>query len=629
MKKQKLLLTLALAGLLTTFVSCGSTVESSGTPSNEISSSLSSEEVSSEYIPVHTDALTDSMLANLKLGYAATSNHCVDYGDSQSYGIYEVRAVENVFGAKRHTAVDGQPTKINKVIDDFQFEPGTEKYPYVYEAALSVGNTVLNTPVMGRDPFTGEDVQALWSDCYLDNFFAKLNASDFTRVGDENKFALNLTSTNVIINNVENKLIRQLASPDLSWGDSLPNTGVSSFYILTDGDKVVGFELVLLPYLSGETYATHTSFGSFTNEGVTSASAVTPLEGTEDPEFVAAINKLKAQNYKMVQKQSGVTMYDRNFQYLGSYDAIVENGEKMIFNMYNAAGDKLYNFGYYDIGEYQGELCKQGVTKIKDSYFKEFIYADSVRSYLPNFEFSSLLFNKNEALSTSTKTVWDLNKDIKISTSNDSANYTPFDIDGYCDRTIYMTITAEEDKITIHNHTALAADEGLSMDIEFTDLGKVSNLMPESSIKETADDLSWTDLVSNREADLNKTLSNYTEELINSLPKMPSEYCLVNLDASTPQKPIFYTVIYDEEELDQLLKTYGESLLANGYSYVSETKNEGEKSPSQVIYVKNENVTTPNGREYSLNVTLNKWWNGNPGYEYGQFQIVLSYAKAK
>lgn len=627
MKNNKLLLTLALVGVVSTFTGCGETSTSSVNTSNGEQSSQNSqtsvEEPSSVYVPAPTEQLTDNMLAELKLGYEARSYHTVDYTDSKTSYVYDVRAIENVFGAKRYSTVEDQPTQIKNLIDDYQYELGDEKNPYLYETALSVGNEVMGRPIMGRDPFTGEEVNALWSECYLDNFFESLTASDFTRVGTENKFALNLSSTNVVVNNVGNKLIRQLISPDLTWGPSMPNTSVSSFYILTDGDKIVGFELTLLPYLSGEAYTTHTAFGDFTNEGLTSAKEITPLVGEEDPDFVAAINKLKAHNYKLEQRQSGVTMYDREFNFLGSYDATVEDGEKMVFNMYNAKGDKLYNFGYYDLGEIEGQACKQGVTQIKDNFYKEFVYINSVRDYLPEFSFSSLLFNKNEELSTDTKKVWELNKDIKISKSNDTSNYTPFDIDGYCDRTIYLTITAEEDKITIHNETSLEKDAGLSIDVVYSNLGKVENLIPESSIKETSEGLTWTDLVSNRQADLNSVLANYTEEVINALPMLPSEYCLVNLDATTSNKPIFYTVIYDEKELDDLVNGYGETLLNNGYTFVNEVEEE-----ATINYTKDENVVAPNGREYSLNVAIRKFWNGNPGYEYGQFQIVLSYAKA-
>lgn len=634
MKKQKLFLSVALLSIVAGLASCGEE------PSSSDVGSASSEISSSEYIPTPTENLTDAMFNNLKQGFAATFKSQTKYSDGNYGGgyIYDVKVNEGNLEMQEYVAESTTSTVKKTLANDYHYQKdtvnGTETNPLISSVALSVGNTLMYTPVAGRDPYTGENVEVLWAEEYVVNVFNDLSSSDFTRVGTENKFALKLDTPNYVTNQIANRIKRQLLEPNLKWGNTLTNAAVEHFYLLTDGDEIVGYDFELKPYLSSETYATVSSFGSFTATGANVTSPITPLEGKEDPVFKAAIDKLKAQNYRMVQKQSGATITNAKFTYLGMYEVAVEDGKAITYDVYNAKNEKVINFGYYDTTiEEDGETfdCKQGVTEIKGNFYQEYVYAETVQDFLPEFNFSSLLFNKNEEKSVNGKTVYDLNKDIKISLDNDSTNYTSFEIDGYADRTIYMSITIEDDKITIHNQTnkEVGGEDslGLSMDCEFTDLGQVENLIPESKIKDTIGDLTWTDLVSNREVDLNKVLSNFTKETINAIPHLDPTICLINLDASTATNPCFYVTLYDEQEIYDLIDEYTETLLANGYSYVDSKipANSDKPAPN---FVKNTNVTSPKGKEYSFNISLDKYWNGNPGYEYGQFQMFISYGKA-
>lgn len=624
---------LSISALLSTticLVGCGETSSSSNTSHDEISQT---DDTSSSIEIIKTEKLTDEMFNQLKLGFSATlySSTKYDGSDLPSTEIYDIKLNEGNFEVQKYTTDKESPTVKKSLSSDFHYQKdtvnGSEDYPILSSVGLSVGNSLIYSPVMGRDQYTGEDTELYWDDASLDNLFSSLSSSDFTRVNDENKFELKLNTDNVKNNNIEDKIVRQLYSPDLQYDFDLPNTSIDTFYILTNGNEIVGFELNLKSYLIAEDYATKSSYGAFVESGSNVTSNVKVLEGTEDPVFTEAIDKLKTHNYKMVQTQSGRNFYNDKVSYLGKYEAQVEDGKSILYNVYNSSDEKIINFGYYDIA-YEGESCKQGVTKIKDNFFKEYIYTESVESFLPEFNFSSLLFNKNESESTSTKTVYELDKDIKISLDNDSYNYTSFDADGYADRTVYMTITIEEDKVTIHNQTNETLEEfGLSIDVEYSNFGKVKDLIPESKIKNTTEGLTWTDLVSGNEKKLNSLLSNWKEEVINAIPSIGNEYCLINMDLNN-NSPTFYVVIYDEDEIDDLIDSYREVLLANGYSYVSDKISEGATQP-EPNFVKNENVLTPKGKEYGMYISLSKFWNGNPGYEYGQFLMEVKYGSKK
>ena len=251
-----------------------------------------------------------------------------------------------------------------------------------------------------------------------------------------------------------------------------------------------------------------------------------------------------------------------------------------------------------------------------------------MKEYLPSFNFSSVLFEKDTDASKDGKVVYRLRKDFHISTDNNSSFFTPQEMDAYLDRLTFVTITEEGDKITIRNSTGRdgTESEGLILNCEFTNIGKVTGLFAPEHMKENVDDLKWTDLLSRNEATRDSIVSCYTAEVLDSIPTLGGTWSNVYVDAANGAKPIFYVNTYEEATNNELMTDMSDKLTNAGFNaYTPSALSEAQKTHKffrKNVDIKNQGKV----RTYSLNIELTPWWNTQL-FE-GQFQISLSLSAA-
>ena len=622
MKKSKVLLATTLLGVLAGVVGCGgnsssSTNVNSSTSSTVITSSSSSSSStvisSSSEAAVPTEALTQEMFSGLQGGYAANFVKSTDYdGAGGSAYIVEAKVNEKNYAFKRYSTVldDNGNYQKNIFVEEshYQINPSEEE-EWLYNAGLSIGNTVIYSPVMGRDKYSFQEIELTWEEGGYSNVFALLNIGNFTRVGDENKWALNVKDSAL----EDAGVYRMIASQ--FFGEEV-DADIEYFYLLTNGDKITGFDLKWKTYLSYESYVTKLAYGTFKDFGADVTSFVTPLsDRTKDADFDNAIASLKNHNYKVNHAQYG---YDFNANVMasrGHFEAECD-GETLNYYYYTSAGKKYMNYAYYNY-VMDGETYLQGATNINNTYYPDVLYYGTLTDILPDFVVSSEMFIKSSA-STDDVLVYDLDKSVRISLDCDNATYSAFDSDGYNDRTIYLTVTIDKVNGTVnfHNETSNSEDSGLIEDVTYSNIGSVTTLRTDANTKENADDLTWKDLFSNDEVAYASLTSKFPESVLDNLPTFGGRYAYVSYDASG----IIFVNTYDQAENTELLEGYGAKLEAAGYV-------KGSITSDGVTYPTYYTTFTSGKRTYGLTLTLFTYW--NPIQEWGQFQVHISVGAAK
>lgn len=583
----------------------GAVTDSSSSITNPDSSSSSSSEVF-----VKTEALTEAMFAKIKEGYAAEFFSSTIYeGSTPSVRIRDVEVDVYNYAFREYTAIANEGASYTRGSTSkdchYQVNPAEmdEEYPMLYDTGLSIGNNVIYTPVIGRDPLTFKEIHLTWEEGYYSNVFANLSVTNFTRVGDENKFALDLANYDLANAGVYNMLAMQLYG-ELVAGD------IEYFYLLTNGDKIVGFELKFETYLSYESMVSKSSTGTFKDFGDDVVDLLKPLEGlTKDAEFDNAIASLKQYNYHVEHEQGGYDYTSGNFVGRGKFVGDAYNGEELNYDYYTSGNKKYMNYTYYDAEDEEGAYI-QGATKIGDKFYNDVGYTGTVKEILPAFDISSEMFVKSNE-STATKLIYDLNKDIKISLENDNSNYSSFDSDGYCDRTVYLRVTIDKEAGTIsfHNETSKQENVGLIEDVIYSNIGGVSELVTATNISDNCDDIKWKELLSNNEVAYSEITTSIPESVLETLPTFGGRYAVVYFDSG-----ILFTTTYSQEENSQLLAEYQEKLLAAGFT-AQPIENEDEIPTYTLEFTKGP-------RNYVLSISLATWWNAN--YNQGQFQVHTS-----
>lgn len=628
MKKQ-----IALLPLLLLMVACSentktdSTAKSTdasdapvSTGSSESSSSSSSSATEEPILP--TDNLTEEMMADIKLGYSADYTFQIKYADGSSGSSYHYVTSSGLdgFSYESFYSKNGEEKRTSYVNIETK-----ENDEYAYDASLGLDNTIWYKHITEEDSITNEEYDVEWADAGYSDVFASLSASDFTKE-DNNTFVLSNEKTIEF----EYSIGKQFFSPYSLYS---PNTDPKSFKLKTNGNKIVGFELEYLPYTSYGTISYYTSSGKFTKLGSDAFKKLEPVQGETKPELDAILNKLKGtdgkQNYQITQTQYQFDYQTNQMNSLGELDITVQDGDKAHWIYKNTSGKRTNDYGYYAQKSDDGEDSRRGAIQIGENYYNDiYLYSGSMKDYLPSFDISSIFFDKDNAASVDGKVVYRLNKAFDISLDNNSTLFTPEEIDSYRDRIINLTITEDGDTITIRNSTDSSGKEedGLILNCEFTNIGKVTGLYSEDHMKETVDDLKWTDLLSRNEAVKDSIVAIYPADVLDSIPTLGGTWSNINVEASTASNPTFGVYTYDQDTNAELMTEMGTKLAAAGFTaYTPESISDSQKS--SVFYRKNVDITYKGKtKTCSLNIELNPWWNKQ--LSYGLFQICLSLSAA-
>lgn len=627
MKKSKVLVASTLLTVLAGLVGCGNNVSTStnansstaASSSSEVSSSVisstssSSTSSSSTVVSVYTEDLTQEMFSALQGGYSVEFMKYTAYdGEVGTAEFFESSVDEKNYAFKRYIGnkTEDGITK-GKIMETSHYQPNPEEdEEWLYNAGLSIGNTVIYTPVMGRDKYTFQEIELTWDEGGYSNAFALLSLGDFTRVDDENKWALNVNSSSFKSSGAAAAIASQFFGEQVS-------SDIEYFYLLTNGNEITGYDLKWKTYLSYESYVTKVSLGTFTGFGSDVVDFMKPLEGREkDADFDNAMASLRNYNYKVRHDQAGFEYTAEAMVSRGYFEGECD-GETLNYYYYTSDGVRYLNYAYYNYVE-DGETYLQGATNINGNYYPDVLYYGSILDMLPSFNISSEMFIK-QAESTNDVLVYKLDKSVVISLDNDNATYSSFDSDGYNDRTINLTVTIDKvnNTINFHNETAASSDAGLVEDVCYSEIGEVETLRTNENTKDNADDLTWEDLLSNAEAAYSALTSKLPDSVLSSLPTLGGRYAYVNYDPSG----IIFVNTYEAAENTDLVTGYGAKLVEAGYEEGSVTDTYGTTYPTYYM------TFTSGKRTYGLTLTLITYWNSVQ--EWGQFQIHIAIGAAK
>jgi hypothetical protein len=628
MKKSNVFVATTLLAILAGIAGCGGNDSSSLAPASSpvttsssevsvessITSTVESSSSSKEEV-IKTEALTQEMFAELQAGYAVEFLRSTEYdGEKGTTVFYDAQVNDKNYAFKRFMAVEEGDTLVKgKQVEDshYQINP-EEEYEMIYNAGLSIGNTVIYTPVMGRDKYTFAEIELTWEEAGFGNVFKDLSLANFSRVGEENKWELDVNS---ISGEVAAKIAAQF------FGETV-SAEIEYFHLLTNGNKITGYDLRWKTYLQYENYVSKYSSGTFYELGENVVDFLKPLEGrAKDADFDNAITALKNYNYKVKHSQAGFDFTTEKMTSRGWFEGECD-GDTLNYYYYTANGAKYMNYAYYNVVDSEdGATYLQGATKIKDNFYEDVLYYGSLMDILPSFNISSEMFIKSSE-STEDVLVYTLDKSIVISMDNDNATYSSFDSDGYNDRTIYLTVTIDKANNTVnfHNETAATNDSGLVEDVFYSEIGEVETFRTAANTKNNADDLTWEDLFSNDETAYKAFSSKFPASVLENLPTFGGRYAYVNYD----QSGIIFVSTYFEHENADLEASYGAKLEAANYQ-----KGSIESSGvTYTTYYTTFTVTSGNRTQtYGLTLTLIPYWNSV--LEQGQFQVHISVGSAK
>jgi len=626
MKKQLILLTTILLATLSSCVGNTSSTSSidSVTSSSEVSSESETSSSSSEEVLTPTTAITNDMLANLKIGYHAVVKKEISYDgeedDNPRY--YDAKVKDNV--AYMHFYENYETGKLNSYYDFF-ITPVKESdgLTYAYQTGLGINNTLIYEPIEVTDSITKEDTNLLWEDAYLDNPFKEMDASYFSKVND-NEFKLDLSNTNVSSSDIELQLANQLFFDTFPYSTSLPD--IYEFSLLTNGDKITGYSLEFESFTSSSSgVVTYKSSGKFLNQGNdVSITELTLLEGEEDADFTAAMTKLKTMNFKFDQVQysydyAGSNSFTKSLHYDGFSD-----GTSLVYYAYDLTSDsKIYAQALTPM-TYEGMDGLGVYVPINGNYYSDSIFYTNytnVKDYFSKFDFSSKFFTKQVS---DGKTIFTLDRSRRIFRGNNIAMISPFDSDSYADLLVNLTITIENDKITFFNQTTDDDESGLRFKIEFSNFGTYSTLLTSDTIKEDCSDLKWSDLLSNDQVSLNAITKSLTQDNLDAIPTIGGIYANVRADVSSGgASPILYTYTYSQEANSELLTEYSQKLVDASFTKVS--NNDGSDTKAETFYYTKQ--ITIKSKTYLLKVAPATFWNSIQGW--GQFQIAITVGSVK
>lgn len=603
------------------------TSSDAGVTTDNISESTSESSEPETVLP--TESLTDAMFAELQAGYSVDYNFYRTYADNSSGSTFNVKAngSDSGFSYEYWYLKDGAYKKTKS--ENLCIKEGDEGN-ITYKTSLWLNNTIHYVALTETDDIDQSEYEVVWEYSGYKNVFLNLSASDFTKE-DDNTFTLSAAKCTEYTLELET----QLYSPEDLY---MPSTDVASFKLKTNGDRITGFTLDCVAGTATDgTMVSSNSSGKFTKLGKDCYQPVKTIQGEEKEEFNAILNELKGvngkQNWEMTQTQSQFNYETENRIELGTMKFKVQDGNKAHWSYYNTNGRKTSDYGYFDYDGTEEEFKnhRQGVIQIRDNYYKDvYVYNGTMADYLPSFDMSSLLFEKDTEASVNGKIVYRLNRDIEISTDNSSTFFTPEEMDSYRDRIICLSVTKDGDTITIRNSTDETGKEesGLILNCEFTNIGKVNDLYTSENLKESAEGLTWTDFLSRNEENYDTVIATYGEENINSIPLLDEGYTNIYVDMESSTSPVFSVYTYDEETNEKLVNEMATKLVDAGFNKYQSGTDSSTKEPIYG-YRKNVQISVRGTKKtYSMNVALDTWWNGNKGYEYGLFYITLSLSAA-
>lgn len=470
--------------------------------------------------------LTAGMLSMLASGYSARGILSYEvYGITMSMQYVEVAATTNAYTYKGYEEVKDNPT-LDVLKSSYRYAPvrlGVMSTTYLSEEELGFDNAIRNYPLVDSN---GNYIA--WSSCGYGNQFGKLKPGNFKNGTSDYEFVLD-TST---------KVNMAITSGIATQFCGMMGLTLSSFTITTDGYKPIKYDIEYAPISSFYGDAVYKVSGEFLEFGESVIPEIKLIEGTTFEEFDKTMEELRKFNFRASISKPSQTMEIES-----------EDGKSLLYDVYNSKGQKTGSYGYYE----PKTNVIQGLTKIGDNVYEDGdTLGGALTSALPSFAISSVFFNKSVE-STADKAIYtyreDISKEIPLST-----DYGMFSGSTVGD----LTITIEKDAVTIKNKLRLGEEV-----FRYYDIGKVSGLL--TNLKNNCDDLTWSQIASNQENDLNILYQDIPQEALDAIPTLGGKYSYIKLDVSSAPAA-FIVPINDYSVASKAFNNYKEKLLANDFT---------------------------------------------------------------
>ena len=407
----------------------------------------------------------ESIIAELAEGFQAesvitTGNDALGYNDNY----YCFEATEKAYSFRKYQQGEVGYAKKEYISSEGLYEPFSNSgIEYLTQVELELDNKLHNYYLVS----SGTNYLK-WDEAGFYNPFNELYGDDFAQES-KNPYRFDL-----VMGQEEKKEIYNAFATAFTGTVGYTLAG---FTLITDGITATGYE-ISFEDIKGTYGTTKTSVkGTFAEDkGEDVVKLISPIKGEEKEDLKARFQLLKQGNYK-----ADVTLPNR------SYKAEVYGGNSVVYDLFKN-DKKTGNYGYYQTKE--GSV--QGITKIGDNIYQDSdAITGNMSSMIPGFNISSVLFTKSEA-STSEKTIYTMDKSISKNISVSGITY------GLLGGTILGTLTVEleNDRTTIINDLG---DIGRETFVYY-DVSKVQDFT--TDIKESCDNLTWSELFSNQPNEL-------------------------------------------------------------------------------------------------------------------------------
>lgn len=457
-----------------------------------------------------------------------------------------------------------------------------------YVPYLSVGNKVRYKPLISAGS------QPTWRESGYANAFQELSVSDFEAKSDSLYVLVFKSSDNAQRRYA--KLARLLSGQenfDLSYLSLSVTDGHIAAYqaILTSKDDASTADVNETGLTSITIDGRILAFG----ENVT-IEPETPVEGTEDPTFKAAMESLATSNYK-VDSRLIVSDPALGVNVNQTQSGVVFKGEdgktKIVLDANPNATGFANRTGYY-----QSETARFTQFLELDNGFyangKQFIgnlegnFVDGADIHVPSFDISSLFFKR---IGTSNTWVFDPAKGASFA---NGAVFSPFNV--YTD-VYHLTVTINADSVTFKNFD----DKGNISDTEtYSYIGKVSDPFVAETFHATTDGATWNDLLSYSQDALDMVSKAIGLEALSQIPVVGgthAEVYAVNYQDSL----LLMVPAFDEADAGRLANSY-KTALTDTYGFSSYTDPDTLVTTFSKKILKKKDVVTLN---LSFFVTVN------------------------
>ncbi len=509
--------------------------------------SESSQETAKKTDTPFIEADLDDILTELSVGFSGTTLFTTGYesfGYSEYYHDYKIG--DNIYEFTTYKSADQGKANKDVVSTSGQYAPLNEKD--VKNSYLSIGELGLDNKIT-KYYVTSGSTYLKWMDAGYYNPFNEFSSSDFVK-DSSNPYCFHLQANDKTSKEGLNALGASLTGQI--------GLDIKSFTLKTDGVSATGYDITFEDVSSSYGTMHISATGTITDIASDLVTPIAPVEGTLIPELDQAISKYQTLSYRV-----DATLSNKIIK-----ADVCKNG--LSYSYYHLNGDKYASYGYYQKGK-----NVQGITKIGDTYYED---GDSISNatfsqIAPTMAISSVFFTETEE-STADKKVYKFNDDYENVVTKDSATFAILkgSVVGN------LSIIVESDKLTFRNVLSDSATETYT----YYDLGKVEDFT--ADIQSDCASLTWSELLSNQPADLEKLYSKtISKDYLDQIPTVGGKRSLVTLNFNAQRGDLAQVLfsISDYNDGLSLISDYEAIMAENGY-----TKTDKTSSTKNVVFEK-------------------------------------------